>query len=147
MEKSVKHLFKGMKLNFYKRLFTRQKRTGTLSASEVFSLDVIQLMGKPTIGAFAKFINVPLSNATYKINTLIEKGFIRKSKSEKDKREFYLELTEKYANTEFDESKQQLIMERVEKRLSSHQLKVLEQILTIIDEEITNETENKEFNL
>lgn len=147
MERPLWRLFSGMKLNFYKGLFTRQKKTGTLSASEVFSLDVIRLMGRPTIGAFANFINVPLSNATYKINTLIEKGFIRKRKSEKDKREFYLELTEKYANIELDGMRHQAVMERVEKRLSPHQLKVLEQILVIVDEEIANETLNKEKTL
>ena len=147
MERAMKRLFAGMKLNFYRGLYTKQKKTGTLSASEVFSLDVIRLLGKPTIGAFAKFINVPLSNATYKINTLIEKGFIKKSKSEKDKREFYIELTEKCNIINLDESRQPALMDRVEKRLSSHQIKVLEQILTIVDEEIQNDTLNKELNI
>ncbi len=145
MERSIGKLFRGIRLNFYKGIFTRQKKTDTLSASEIFSLDVIKLMGKPTIGAFAKFINVPLSNATYKINTLIDKGFIQKRKSERDKREFYLELTEKCHSIELDEARQQAVMARVEKRLTSHQLKVLEQVLTIIDEEVTNETLNKEI--
>ncbi len=146
MERSVKQLFKGMKLSFYKRLFTRQKKTGSLSASELFSLDVIRLLGRPTIGSFARFINVPLSNATYKINTLIEKGFILKRKSERDKREFYLELTEKCNSFEFDEAQQKAVLDRIEARLSSHQLKVLEQILLIVDEEVTKETVNKELN-
>ena len=140
MNRPLGRILGGIKLNFYKGMFSRQKRTGTLSAAEVLSLDVIRLLGRPTIGTFAKFINVPLSNATYKINTLIEKGFIKKQKSEQDKREFYLELTEKYSNIELDGARQQAIMERVEKRLSPHQLKVMEQVLAILDEEITNET-------
>ena len=147
MERAMKRLFKGMKLNFYKGFFTKQKMAGMLSSTEMFSLEVIRLLGKPTVGAFAKFINVPLSNATYKINTLIEKGFIKKSKSGKDKREFYLELTEKCNIINLDEARQQKLMDRVEKRLSAHQLKVLEQILIIVDEEIENDILNKELNI
>ena len=32
----------------------------------------------------------------YKINNLIKKGYLRKVQSEEDKREYYLEVTEKY---------------------------------------------------
>ncbi len=145
MYKPLAGLLKGIKMSYYKRIFTKDRSKSQLSTNEVFSLDVIRLLGKPTIGAFAKFINVPLSNATYKINMLIEKGFIRKSKSEQDRREFYLELTEKCNGLELDDSRQLAIIQRIEDRLSPHQMKVLEKILEIADEEITNELQFKEF--
>lgn len=145
MYKPLSGLLKGIKMSYYKRIFIKDRSKSQLSTNEVFSLDVIRLLGKPTIGAFAKFINVPLSNATYKINMLIEKGFIRKSKSEQDRREFYLELTEKCNGLELDDSRQLAIIQRIEDRLSPHQMKVLEKILEIADEEITNELQFKEF--
>ena len=35
-------------------------------------------------------------NATYKVNSLIKKGYVKKVQSDKDKREFYLDVTDRY---------------------------------------------------
>ena len=61
-------------------MFTKVKeRTGSLSATEAFSLEIIQALDRPTISQFANFIRVSQSNATYKVNTLIGKGICIRS--------------------------------------------------------------------
>lgn len=59
-------------------------------------LEVISALGRPTIGQFAEFVQISRSDATYKINKLVGKGYLYKTKSEVDKREYYLTLTRKY---------------------------------------------------
>ena len=73
-----------------------KEREGSLTAMEVFSLEVINQLGRPTIGKFAEFLNISQSNATYKVASLINKGYLRKERSGPDKREYYLVLSEKY---------------------------------------------------
>lgn len=86
-------------LNFYKRLFSIIKeREGSLTAMEVFAVEVIHAMGQPTISEFADFIGISRPGASYKVASLIQKGYIVKEASSDDKREFRLNLTEKYYN-------------------------------------------------
>ena len=44
----------------------------------------------------ADFIGISSPNAAYKISCLIDKGYIDKVQSEKDRREFHLHVTDKY---------------------------------------------------
>ena len=59
-------------------------------------MDVIKLLDQPTIKQFSDFIGISQSNATYKINSLIQKGYITKEVSADDRREYRLVTLEKY---------------------------------------------------
>lgn len=84
-------------LKFYRRIFSVVKeREGSLTAMEVFSLEVIHAMGEPTISGFAEFIGISRPGASYKVASLMQKGYIIKEVSADDKREFRLRLTDKY---------------------------------------------------
>ena len=81
----------------YKNIFKHvQERDGSLSATEAFAVDVIYLMGTPTITEFADYIGISQPNATYKVNNLVEKGYLKKIHSLTDKRECHLEVTGKF---------------------------------------------------
>lgn len=54
-----------------------REREGSLSAMEAFSIEIIHALGEPTIGRFAEFLNISQSNATYKVNSLIKKGYLK----------------------------------------------------------------------
>ena len=56
-------------------------------------------MNRPTIHQFAEYVNISQPNATYRISNLIDKGYVKKVSSKADRREFYLEVTDKFTNT------------------------------------------------
>ena len=59
-------------------------------------MDVIHLLGAPTLSQFAECIGISQPNATYKVNSLVQKGYVHKCVSESDRREGRLETGEKH---------------------------------------------------
>ena len=97
LEKSFLEVYDKFKLQFYRKVFEHvRERDGSLSAMEGFSLEVIQILGEPTVSEFADFLNISQSNATYKVNNLIKKGYLERANSQVDRREYHLILSEKY---------------------------------------------------
>ena len=99
VEQNFLDIYNKMRLLFFHDIFgVIREREGSLSAMEAFSVEVIEILGEPTIGQFADFLNISQSNATYKINSLIKKGYIEKQNSTVDRREYHLILSKKYYN-------------------------------------------------
>ena len=93
LEKSFLEVYDKFKLQFYREVFKLvRERDGSLSAMEGFSLEVIKMLDNPTVGQFADFLNISQSNATYKVNNLVAKGYVTKTVSEGDKREIRLSV-------------------------------------------------------
>lgn len=136
LENHFLHISDHLRLMFYKRVFSViREREGSLTAMEVFSLEVIYLLGKPTISEFADFIGISRSAASYKVSMLIQKGYVIKEASENDKREFRLIITEKYLRYVklFEDGVRQYVLEG-EKKYTPEQLKAFEQTLTNIED-------------
>ena len=94
---TVMRLYRWLRLDSYRRIFgSVHERSGSLSATEAFSVDVIHLLGAPTLSQFAECIGISQPNATYKVNSLVQKGYVHKCVSESDRREVRLETGEKY---------------------------------------------------
>ena len=90
-------IYRYLRLVHYQNLFaTISEKPGSLSATEAFSAEVIYLMGEPTIGEFADFIGISQPNASYKVISLVSKGYITKEACENDKRECRLVVTQKF---------------------------------------------------
>ena len=71
-----RQVYERLKLEFYREVYCSAHETGSgLSAVEAFSLEVIDQLGKPTIGQFAEFLNISRSNATYKVSNLVRLGY------------------------------------------------------------------------
>lgn len=141
LQDAFEKVYAKFKLHFYQKVFEKiQSREMSLTTVETFCMEIIYSMGKPTINEFAKFTNISSPNAAYKINNLIKKGYVRKVQSETDKREYYLEATEKYLNY-YNISYQymQQVMERIYERFSPEELEVMERILVVMDEELMPE--------
>lgn len=97
MEKSFNEVYDKFKLEFFRRIFELvREREGSLTAMEAFSIEVIHALHEPTVGQFAEFLNISQSNATYKVNNLIKKGYLIRQNSETDRREYHLVLSDKY---------------------------------------------------
>ena len=97
LEQNFQSVYEKFKLQFFRRLFSQvREREGSLSAMEAFSVEVIHELDAPTIGQFADFLGISQSNATYKVNNLIRKGYIVKENSDTDRREYHLKLSDKF---------------------------------------------------
>lgn len=131
------------KLHFYRKFFERvQERETSLTTVETFCMEIIYSINNPTVNEFAKVANISSPNAAYKINNLIKKGYLKKIQSAIDKREFHLEVTEKYLNYyNITYSYIGKVMERVQERLTSEELKVLEKTLHIMSDDLMPEIE------
>ena len=98
IRESLMSLYRRLRLGTYRQIFHAiRERDGSLSATEAFSADVIHLLGKPTITQFAAYLGISQPNATYKVNALAQKGYVRKVTANADRREVRLEAGEKYA--------------------------------------------------
>lgn len=129
------------KLHFYQKVFEKiQNREMSLTTVETFCMEIIYSMGNPSVNEFARIANISSPNATYKINNLIKKGYVRKVQSETDKREYHLEVTEKYLNY-YTISHQYIVevIQRVKERFTPEELEIMERILKIMDEELMPE--------
>ncbi len=129
------------KLQFYKNVFDKiQNRELTLTAVETFCMEIIHAMDRPTVGEFASYVQISSPNAAYKVNSLINKGYLKKVQSENDKRAFHLEVTEKYMNYyNVSNSYIKEVTERIEKRFSEEEIAMLENMLKITSEELMPE--------
>lgn len=143
LEESFEKVYNKLNFEFYRRVFTRvREREGSLSAMEAFSLEVIEHLGSPTIGLFADFIGISQSNATYKVNSLIKKGYLKKENSPTDRREYKLILSEKYYGyRSMMHEYMKTVMHRVEERFPKEDLETAERMLKVISEELMPETE------
>lgn len=141
-----REVYMKFKLNFYKSMFEKiQNRETSLSTVETFCIEIIYAMNKPTVSEFASFIQISSPNAAYKVNSLIKKGYLVKKQSEKDKREYHLEVTDKYLNYyNLSSSYIMSVTERMEKRFSKDELELLEKMLTVITEELMPELDSIE---
>ena len=70
------------------------KKENSITSSEENYLDIIYSLKKTTLTKFAEIAKITKPAATQIINKYIDKGYVTKSISEKDKRVCYIEVTE-----------------------------------------------------
>ena len=124
-------LYKKLRLMHYRRMFGRiRERDGSLSATEAFAVDVIHLLGKPTLGEFAECLGISQPNATYKVNNLMSKGYVLKKTSESDRRECRLCVTDKFMDY-YDAQKEFIgsAVGKLEDEFSERELETFERVL------------------
>ena len=126
------------KMHFYRAVFRNfENREATLTTVETFCMEVIHAMGRPTINEFASFLRMSSPNAAYKVNNLVRKGYLRRVRSEKDHREYYLEVTQRYidycnvSNSYVDD-----VMKRVRERMTDKEWADFHHTLEILSDEM-----------
>ncbi len=125
-------VYSKFKLCFYQRMFEQiQAREMALTPIEAFCVEVIHELGNPTINEFASFINVTPPNAAYKVNSLVQKGYIEKIQSMDDKREYHLQVTKEYFKYyNLSQNYVHEVVGRMQEILSEEELKVMEKCMT-----------------
>lgn len=135
------NVYTKFKLHFYKEIFQRfQSREASLTTVETFCVETIQALGRPTVNEFATFMRISPPNAAYKVNSLVKKGYIRKVQSSQDRREFHLEVTQKYIDY-YNISTSYIVevMDRITRRFTPEECAKLERMLDIVSHELMPE--------
>ena len=139
MEKNLlSEVYSKLRILYYRDVFRRiQNRELSLTTTEAYCIEIIGALGKPTINEFASFIGISSPNATYKVNSLIKKGYLKKVQSDKDKREFYLDVTEKfYRYYNINEKYLEIVEGRLKSELSDEEYKMFNNTLKKIYNEM-----------
>lgn len=143
LETNFLNIYTRFKLESYKKIFARLDDQPTaLSAVEIFSVEVIYALRNPTVQEFANFIGISSPNATYKVNSLIKKGYINKIRSKTDKREFHLEVSEKFSENyglTYDYTK--IISERIRQHFTQEEVEKIDKYIDIIVNDLMYESE------
>ena len=141
LQEAFNRVYMKFKLHFYQKVFEKlQDREASLTTVETFCMEIIYALGNPTVAEFAKIANISSPNAAYKINNLVKKGYLKKIQSKDDKREYHLEVTEKYLNYyNISYNYMETVMKRIEERFTSEELDILTRVLDIMDKELMPE--------
>ena len=141
LEELFSQVYTKFKMHFYREVFSRfQSREASLTAVETLCMEVIAALKDPTVNEFASFVRISSPNAAYKVNSLIQKGYLEKAQSAQDRREYHLRPTEKYldfynvSNTYIE-----AVMARIRARFSQEEVAELERMLGIVSQELMPE--------
>lgn len=139
----LKKVFGKFKMYSYHEMFKIWKgRETSLTTVETFCMEIIYSMGRPTVSEFAAFASLSSANAADKINKLISKGYLKKVRSEKDKRRYYLEPTQKYLDYyNIYENYIDRVMAKAPESFDKKELAVFYKILCWIDRELKKDQE------
>lgn len=129
------------KLHFYQETFRSfQDRDLGLTTMETFCVESIMALGRPSINEFASFMHISPPNAAYKISSLLRKGYVRKVQSSSDRRTYHLEVTSEYTDYyNISAAYMARVMDRIQRRIPGEDCQKLEEILTIISQELMPE--------
>ncbi|WP_028044255.1 MarR family transcriptional regulator [Candidatus Stoquefichus massiliensis] len=127
LTKEFQAVYNLFKMNFYASMCANSTE---LTMQEAFSLDIIYMLGHPTILEYAKYMGISQPNATYKINQLIEKGYLIKEVSKEDKRSYRLQVTKKFLVFYRDNDRFiKKVLGDIENIFSSEEVELLEKML------------------
>ena len=128
LDESFRDVYTKFKLHFYQEVFSRfQNREASLTAVETFCMEIIMALEEPTINEFASFVNISSPNAAYKVNSLIQKGYVEKIRSDQDRREYHLRPTKKYMDYyNISTGYLRTVMERINKRFTPEEARQLD---------------------
>ena len=146
LEESFLDVYTKFKLHFYQEVFSRfQSREASLTAVETFCMEIILALKEPTINEFASFVHISSPNAAYKVNSLIQKGYVEKVRSSQDRREYHLRPTKKYMDYyNISSSYLKEVMERVKARFTPEETRQLDRMLRIVGQELMPEVQLKQ---
>ncbi|MBO5598998.1 MarR family winged helix-turn-helix transcriptional regulator [Oribacterium sp. NK2B42] len=147
LSKTVEELYNRFRVHFYIQVFSKGNTLDdNLTSVEAFSLECIKALGEPTVAEFAKMMGISAPNAAYKVNALVQKGYIEKVQSQSDHREYFLRTTSKlneYNKNSYEFLKK--LVERCESRFSKEDIEKFDNMLGTIIEEMVPEVDPSHF--
>lgn len=147
LEQEFSSIYDKFRLHFYSQIFSRfETREATLTTVESFSMDCIMAMDHPTVAEFAGMMNISAPNAAYRVNSLVQKGYLKKVQSKEDARIYYLEPSEKYMRY-YQISRDYLdtVAARCRDRFPEEDYLKLTSMLHIVNRDLMEELDMKHF--
>lgn len=143
LEDAFSAVYKKFKFRYYQNVFAQAPdRELSLTTIESFCAEIIGALDEPTINEFASFVNISSPNATYRVNSLIQKGYIEKVQSETDKREYHLRMTDKYYKYyNIGQEYVNEVLKRVQSECSKEDIEVFNRILVKMRDELMPEVD------
>jgi DNA-binding MarR family transcriptional regulator len=131
LEKEFEKLYFKFRNNYCKNLFSSvNEEKDSLSPTEAYCVEVIFLLNRPTVHQFANYVNISQPNATYRISNLIHKGYVRKVPSLDDRREYFLEVTDKFSkNYGMNASFNAELMSGIRDKFSKEEIALMEKMI------------------
>lgn len=131
LEKEFEKLYFKFRNNYCKNLFSGvNEDKESLSPTESYCVEAIFLLNRPTVHQFANYVNISQPNATYRISNLISKGYVRKVLSEDDRREYFLEVTDKFSkNYGMNSSFNAQLMSGIREKFTEEEIVLLEKMI------------------
>lgn len=135
LSQEFQNVYNIFKMNFYASMCANSKE---LTMQEAFSLDIIYMLGQPTILEYAKYMGISQPNATYKINQMIDKGYLIKEVCKEDKRAYRLKVTKKFLACYRDNDRYiKKTLGDIENMFTKEEVQLLEKMLTTIQQQMT----------
>lgn len=131
LEEKFEKMYLLFRASYYRRMVEAiGAQEGSLSATESYCVEVIYLLGNPTMSEFARFLGISVPNANYKVSSMVEKGYLTKAPSPGDRREQRLQVTSKfldyYALNNEDNAR---LMRLIRSRFSAQEVDELERTI------------------
>ncbi len=142
LEKNIARIYNKFKLHLYGQILRdmKNKEDEPLSVQEVVYLELITALRHPTVNEFASYAKLSGPNAAYRVNRLVQKGYVRKSQSERDKREFHLHPTPKYRQNYGSAMKYiNTVADRMRGRFPEEDIERFDEMLKVIASELMPE--------
>lgn len=143
LRKTMEEIHSHILIRYYQKLFAHNNKEITnLNAMEISMLEIIYHLQQPTYSELSAFMHISQPNLTYRINNLIQKGYVESTTDEKDKRRHYLTVTGKFLDFyENDNEYLNQLSWKLLEQLSPTENQVLEKILNIVMQEIKKQEE------
>ena len=143
LEQNFNAVYTKFKLHFYQKIFQRfEAREASLTTVESFCMEVIMALGEPTIAEFSNLMHISTPNAAYKVNKLMQKGYVEKIQSKEDRREYHLRPTKKYYDYyNISYSYLREVIQRARKRFSDEDIEKFDYMLGVFCDELMPELE------
>ena len=111
-----------------------------ITNNDMHVIEAIGLGEGNNMSTIAKKLNITVGSLTTAVNSLVKKGYIRKIQSPSDRREFHLEVTQKYIDYyNISSNYMSEVMDRIMARFSPEDCGKLEEILTVVSRELMPE--------
>lgn len=147
LEELFNNLYDKFKIKFYQNIFKKfENRSPSLNVLELFCVEVIYALNRPNMTQLTEFMGISQPNTAYRVASLVKKGYVRKIQSEEDKREFYLEVTEKYNG--YNKIKKQYIesiLANLKDKVNTDEIKTFEKLISIMIDDINTQMNLKQI--
>lgn len=138
LEDVLHDIYNKLRLQFLTQEYVADEKSSLpLTSVEMFSMEAISALDRPTVAQFASAMHISAPNAAYRVASLLKKGYLRKVQSKKDLRTYHLEPTARYKKyVEKNEAHIEEVAEKARERFSKEDYDKLSEMLEIIDKEL-----------